>query len=250
VVGADGVNSTVRKLLAFPARLRVLGSAALRGTVEVACGASVSREIWGPDGRLFGMAPLPGARTYFYCTAPLGRWSAVLERTLENWIESWHTYGTEVASVVRAVTDWRAVNYDEIREVRVKRWYQPPGFLIGDAAHAMAPNWGQGANSAMVDGLVLNYLLARAHRENGTLEDVGRRYQAVRQRFVGLLQTGSRMAGRMPGWASPPVRWLRDALLGMQDRIPWSKGRTLELVAGYNPREDALLQSYHDASAV
>lgn len=249
VVGADGVHSAVRTLLAFRTHLRALGWGALRGTVEVACDASVIREIWGADGRLFGIAPLSGARTYFYCSAPVDQWSAILEDRLARWIEGWSPYGPEVPSILRAVTDWRAVNYDEIREVRVKRWYRLPAFLIGDAAHAMAPNWGQGANSAMVDALVLMHLLARAPREGGGLEGVGPQYEAVRRRFVGLVQAGSRIAATMPGWTSPPVRWLRDALLRVQDRLPWSKRRTLALVAGHNPRELAFLRS-HERLAV
>lgn len=242
VVGADGVHSAVRTLLAFRTRLRALGWGALRGTVGIAPNASFIREIWGTDGRLFGIAPLSGARTYFYCTAPLGQWSAILEDGLEEWIEGWSSYGPEVLGILRAVTDWRAVNYDEIREVRVSRWYRLPAFLIGDAAHAMAPNWGQGANSAMVDALVLMQLLSRAPRDPGGLEGVGPRYEAVRRRFVGLVQTGSRIAAAMPGWASPSVRWLRDAFLGVQDRIPFSKRRSLALVAGQNPKERVFLE--------
>lgn len=241
VLGADGVHSAVRTLLAIPARLRALGLGALRGAVDVACSASVSREIWGSDGRLFGIAPLPDSRTYFYCSAPVGQWPAILDHGLPEWLEGWHAYGAEVRDILRAVTDWSAINYDEIREARAKRWYRLPAFLVGDAAHAMAPNWGQGANCAMVDGFVLTHLLARAHREGRGLEDVGPRYEAVRRRFVGLLQTGSRIAARMPGWRWPAVKWWRDLLLRGQDRVRWSKRRTLALVAGYNRKEQVFL---------
>jgi hypothetical protein len=95
---------------------------------------------------------------------------------------------------------------------------------------------------------VLMHLLACASREGGGLEGVGPRYEAVRRRFVGLVQTGSRIAAMMPGWASPSVRWLRDGFLKVQDRIPWSKRRTLALVAGHNPREQMFLESHHDGA--
>src|SRR5262249_11702627 len=70
VVGADGVHSAVRTAFGFPAVLRPLGWAALRGTVDLACATPVAREIWGFDGRIFGIVPLRDERTYFYCSAP------------------------------------------------------------------------------------------------------------------------------------------------------------------------------------
>jgi 2-polyprenyl-6-methoxyphenol hydroxylase-like FAD-dependent oxidoreductase len=53
------------------------------------------------------------------------------------------------------------VNYDEPEQVRVTPRSSGRTFLIGDAAHAMTPNYGQGANAAMVDAVVLTTLLAR-----------------------------------------------------------------------------------------
>jgi salicylate hydroxylase len=132
IVGADGINSVVRTSLALRSKIRSLGLAALRGTVDVPCNECASREIWGHDGRLFGIAPLPNARTYFYCSAPLGDWTAVLDYGLQKWIASWDIYGREVRNILGAVTDWGAVNYDEIRDVRVRPWYrtQASGFSV------------------------------------------------------------------------------------------------------------------------
>jgi 2-polyprenyl-6-methoxyphenol hydroxylase-like FAD-dependent oxidoreductase len=93
----------------------------------------------------------------------------------------------------------------------------------------------------MVDALVLTRLLASGLREPTALHDAGQRYEAVRRRFVGILQTGSYVAAKMPGWRWPFVKRWRDAILKVQDRIPWSKHRTLLLVAGYNPREQVYL---------
>ena len=42
-----------------------------------------------------------------------------------------------------------------VRRVDCRRWFSGRLVLLGDSAHAMAPNLGQGANSALVDALIL-----------------------------------------------------------------------------------------------
>lgn len=242
VLAADGVHSALRASATLPTRERMLGWAGLRGVVELPPAVDAVREIWAPDGRLFGIAPLPGARTYFYCSAPLGRWRDILrEGRIPDWIDGWRAHGAELVTILQAVSDWQNVSYDEIREVRVRRWHRAPVFLVGDAAHAMAPNLGQGANSAMVDALILVHLLADAERAGIGLEQVGRRYQRLRRRFVTRIQTASRWGGRIPRWRSPAVRFLADAMLRTQDRLPWLKRRAALLGVGHHAKESPYL---------
>ncbi len=237
VIAADGIHSAVRTSLGLRARTRAVGEAALRGVAEIALQSGEVRELWGADGRLFGIGPLPGERTYFYCSAPRGRWQETLAGGLSAWIESWRPFGPEAPALLRAVPDWSRVSYDELREVRVPSWYRGPVFLIGDAAHAMTPNLGQGANSAMVDALVLVRLLA----ETPVLADAGRRYEAVRRRFVTTTQRASRLGGSMPRWRSPLARVVVDGALRLQNRVGWLTRPMLTLGAGYNRREERYL---------
>jgi 2-polyprenyl-6-methoxyphenol hydroxylase-like FAD-dependent oxidoreductase len=59
-----------------------------------------------------------------------------------------------------------------VARVDGKRWADGRLVLLGDAAHAMAPNLGQGANAAMVDAA-----LRLAARAAGSAERQARRYQ-------------------------------------------------------------------------
>jgi 2-polyprenyl-6-methoxyphenol hydroxylase-like FAD-dependent oxidoreductase len=91
-----------------------------------------------------------------------------------------------------------------MEEVRVERWSQRRVILVGDAAHATAPIWAQGAALAVEDALVLADLLA----VGGDWADVGAEYERRRRPRVTHVQNmtdrSSRVV-RLPGW-------LRDAI--------------------------------------
>jgi 2-polyprenyl-6-methoxyphenol hydroxylase-like FAD-dependent oxidoreductase len=167
-----------------------------------------------------------------------------------------------VVRTLEAVPDWDQVNYAEAREVRARHWYLGAAFLVGDAAHAMLPDLGQGANSAMVDALVLVRLLARLRSERPTrlhplpvatfylpappaplppLERVGRSYEALRKPFVTRIQRTARQMGALASWTLPPARWARDALLRFTTRLPPLRRRMLALAAGVQEEEQSYL---------
>ncbi len=237
VLACDGAGSPTRASLRVPARRRRVGRAYLRGVADIGWQQPRIRELWYPDGRIFGMAPLPAARTYFYCTAPLGRWSQTLHGGLDRWIASWAGCHPKTQAILGAVGDWRQVNYDEPVEVWARRWYRTPVFLVGDAAHAMTPYLGQGANSALVDALVLCRLLAQELHGRGDLAAVGRRYEAIRGRFARSLQVGSRRQGDLATLRRAPARWLRDRLLPMLGSAGWLERRAALVTAGFNRAE-------------
>jgi len=241
LIGADGVHSEVRQCLDMKAVERSAGDAYLRGVSEVRRSEPMVREIWGGDGRRFGIAPLADARTYFYCSAPRGQWNETRKQCLPEWIASWTSYGKQVGDILRHVGDWEAVNYDEPEEIRLAHWYSSSIFLIGDAAHAMTPNYGQGANAAMVDAIVLTTLLARSREDGMSLVDVGRAYEDIRRHFVSRTQTAAWRLGVAAQWTSPVARRLRDSAVRLLSQLLPLRQRDLLLVAGYNPREKRYL---------
>lgn len=87
VIGADGAHSGIHSSLRIEVVRRTAGDAYLRGISTFAGDHAEAREIWGIDGRRFGMTPLTHARTYFYRSAPRGRWDEVRTAGLDRWIE-------------------------------------------------------------------------------------------------------------------------------------------------------------------
>ncbi|GAC1400559.1 MAG: hypothetical protein NVSMB56_15640 [Pyrinomonadaceae bacterium] len=140
--------------------------------------------------------------------------------------------------LLRAVTDWQRVNYNELYEIKAREWFRPPVFLVGDAAHAMTPNLGQGANSSMVDALVLMRMLARVEGQTNALEQVGREYTALRRPFVTEIQSAARQAGDLASKTSGAAHLMRDGLFALTRNITALQKKTLRLLAGYNSREE------------
>ena len=239
VLACDGSRSAVRDASGFTVKRREVGEAYLR------CVANIAHprrgrvgEYWHPDGRRAGAFPLPGDRTYLFCSVPIGQWQRILSSDLENWIRSWNDFGEPVSSLVRAI-DWSAAVYDELSDVRVDRWSRDRIILVGDAAHAMTPNLGQGANSAMTDALVLINLIALAR---GEVAGAAARYERIRRPFVTRIQDAAWVGGRAASWTSAPARTIRDGAIRLSNRIALARRGSMMLTAGYNPAEQEFLR--------
>ena len=237
VIAADGVNSRVRDTSKFDSQKIAVGEGWVRGSSSLKLSDRAFREIWGDDGRRFGIAPLTENKIYFYARVPLGKWDEIRENNLDDWIESWRDF-KDAIEILRCVTDWQKVNYSELFEIYAKEWAKPPVFLTGDAAHAMTPNVGQGANSAMVDALILARILADSEKNGKTIEEAGREYTALRRPFVTKIQTMARQNGQLAGNTSAAARFLRNILFAATKNLGFIRRKNMEVFVGYNPLEN------------
>lgn len=162
VVGADGVRSLVRELVAAPGRSQRIPTrwTALRGIASASqLGAATPPygEAWG-DGLLWGMAPVAGDRVYWFVTwgedarpEPLDA-DAAVRRARERFAGAHPALQTALAGAGRAAGTlatrlWQAPP--------LGRYVQDRYAVIGDAAHAALPNLGRGASDALTDALSL-----------------------------------------------------------------------------------------------
>jgi 2-polyprenyl-6-methoxyphenol hydroxylase-like FAD-dependent oxidoreductase len=97
----------------------------------------------------------------------------------------------------------------EIEELWVEDWARGKAVLLGDAAHAMTPNIGQGAGMAMEDAAVLADELSKASSLEAALQD----YQRRRKPRVQTIVRVSREVGEDGQRTGALECWLRDRRL-------------------------------------
>jgi 2-polyprenyl-6-methoxyphenol hydroxylase-like FAD-dependent oxidoreductase len=98
----------------------------------------------------------------------------------------------------------------------VEHWGSGRATLLGDAAHPMTWDLGQGAGQAIEDALVLSRCLA----ENADVEAGLRAYERRRLPRTALLAFQSRRIGRAASWEHPVLCSLRDSMF----RLSWDRG--------------------------
>ena len=205
VIGADGVHSRVRECGAFGARQRPPGIAYVRTLVEPGCAQNV--EAWTPAG-LFGSFDVDDATYLFASAGTAACRDAVAARDLDAFRAAWARAYPPAAEMLARVATWDDFIVNRVLRVDCARWHDGRLVLLGDAAHAMAPNLGQGANSALVDAAVLLDELRRRPDLPAALAA----YEARRRPAVKAVAGAAAALGAMAELTHPVARWMRDHL--------------------------------------
>ncbi|GMU10370.1 FAD-dependent monooxygenase [Corallococcus caeni] len=220
LVGADGLHSAVRAGLLGTRPTRYSGYTSWRGVCPASdlVKAGHFTETWGPGAR-FGIVPIGHGEVYWYATlnAPQGAQDAPGQTlsVLQERFAGWHA---PIARVLAATPPERVLRTDIHDRPPVRSWSRGRVTLLGDAAHPMTPNLGQGGCQAIEDGVVLGECLTAP----GGVEDALKDYESRRVRRANALVVMSWRMGRLAQWESPAARFVRDALFR---RVPESAAR-------------------------
>lgn len=206
VIGADGVHSRVREGGAFGARVRASSIRYVRALVPGE--DATNREAWTAAG-LFGSFAVPGGTYLFASTGSRATRAAVDARDLDALCAAWAKVYPPAAALLARVAHADELLVNRVIRVRCARFVDGALALLGDAAHAMPPNLGQGANSALVDAAVLVDELRRARDLAAGLAA----YDARRRPAVERVADTAARLGRIAEWTNPLARWVRDRVL-------------------------------------
>ncbi|WP_035609800.1 FAD-dependent monooxygenase [Haloferula sp. BvORR071] len=210
VIVADGSHSQARASLWPESEPLYCGYVGWRGIVDhVPAGWERGRvsESWG-QGRRFGIAPVGGGKTYWYATATVPE-ARSRERVgiaeLRRDFAGWHA---PIDEVLETTPNDKLLQHP-ISDRRPERDWQRDEklVLIGDAAHPLTPNLGQGASMALEDAWELANLWGRT---DAMLSYVKRRRWRVMR-----LWAMSRSLGKLIQWHNPLACGIRDLQMQM-----------------------------------
>lgn len=223
LIGADGLNSTVRRVLYGPEQPRYAGYTAWRAVVRPGRELlpwGTCFESWGRGAR-FGCAHIGSGRVYWFATsnAPEGEKDGPAgsllgpKATLVRHFDGWHHPIPALISETPEEEIRRDDLYD--REPLTGNWGNGRITLLGDAAHPSTPNLGQGACQAIEDAVAL----ARCLKEVGEtpapdgVASALRRYEDLRRERTAWIVRRSRAIGRVGQIENPLLCRVRDAAL-------------------------------------
>lgn len=232
-VAADGIHSPLRRRY-FPDHpgLRYSGETAWR-TVLPADGAdtaaAAAAETWG-RGERFGIVPLADGRTYVFATAvtpatptssasPAAPTAGPGDRqqppdARAELVRRFGTWHDPIPALLERV-DPAAVLRHDLYDLAapLPRYHRGRLAWLGDAAHAMTPNLGQGGCQAVEDAVVLAHLLSGALPGGAGTSNVPAAlaaYSAARCARTDAVRVRSRRAGRVAAVTNPLAAAVRD----------------------------------------
>ncbi|MFE3224218.1 FAD-dependent oxidoreductase [Nocardia sp. NPDC059228] len=216
LIGADGINGAVRPGLLGERPPRYTGYIAWRGK-------AVLRHEKIPPGTFYALFG-PGTRFTFYDVAPgVVHWMSVANGApggrdtgdVRAMLLARHRgWMPPIADILEATPPEAIIRSDVLDRPPDRRWGSGRVSLLGDAAHPITFNIGQGACQALEDALVLAEELDTTDPVNAL-----RRYEKQRRaRTAGLQQVAHRI-GRLGALENPLLIRLRE--LGM--RAVWPR---------------------------
>ena len=230
LVGADGIHSVIRAQLTSKNDPVYAGYIAWRGVTpfeDEALPLGLGIEMWG-KGRRFGVTHISQGRVYWFATknarkdeqdGPAGRKGELLQL-----FRGWHQ---PVAAIIEATGEAAILRNDIVEHRSLRRWGKGRVTMLGDAAHAMTPNLGQGACQAIEDALVL----ARCLSGEDDVASALRHYEAQRIPRTTAVAWQSRLTGRFSQVENPLACRLRNTLT--KTTPAFIQLKQLEWIVGY-----------------
>lgn len=197
LIGADGINSSVRDAIAPGTNLRGLSSIAYRSIAEIDLPErhrARGLEVWG-KGTYTGGAPIADDRFYWFATAPDSSTEepSSSRESMPAFLDGFSEVPDPIPAVIDSLDSAEIIVTDLEDVPPLKQWSRGSVVIAGDAAHGMLPFAGQGAAQSIEDALALAHAID-THADPTAAFDA---YEAKRKPRADRIRSESRWLGTL-----------------------------------------------------
>ncbi len=225
LVGADGLHSAIRQRLFGDVPLRYSGQTCYRGIANCELPSDLLKtcwEVWGGE-RRFGFSRVQAGQTYWFAPQTVPPNSAWPESPLaEHLANQYAAFPAPIPDLLRHTPSAEIIRTDLFDFGPLSTWSKGRATLLGDAAHAMTPNLGQGGAQAIEDA----YVLAEELSGTSDAQQAIRTYEQRRLPRARWFVKNAWRFGKLAHLRNRPARLVRNWLL--RHTPEWVKARQLE----------------------
>lgn len=210
LIAADGIHSAVREQLWGEQTIRYSGYTCWRGIVDnpkLVENVDTMTEVWGRGAR-FGFMRCNERQVYWFATEDRKQRSDHLPKN-PAWKSQFQSWPDPIPNLLESTSDELIVHNDLIDLKPMTKWSRGRITLLGDAAHAMTPNFGQGGAQAIEDAVCL----ALAIKKSDDIDSAFRLYESLRIPRTIEIVNGAWSFGKIAQGSTWIKRFLRNQVM-------------------------------------
>lgn len=225
VVGADGVNSTVRDSIGMTAQVAPTGAGSWRALAPSKPTDPKAKVIEFWRGRRRVLVVPAGPNLTYLCASSRDDDPVLASASFDN--RAWASVFPEFSDLIHRVDPSGMVRRQHVK-VTVRGWYRGKVAILGDAVHGQPPNLGQGAGCAIANGAALSECLRSAADLGAGLQT----WEEKQRLLTEEVQSWSNLYDSVVhGWPAP-LEFGRNLLLKGVVRFAPTRDRWSRLSAG------------------
>ena len=207
LIGADGIHSVIRTQLSGLIKPGYVGYTCWRGLAHITR-TGLETWAWG-KGCQFGIIPMSQERVYWFVQkyAPEGEKDKPGGRKNEV-LELFHDWHDPIPAVIEATAETDILRNDIYELKHLRQWSHGRVTLLGDAAHAMTPNLGQGACQAIEDAIELGECL----KDKTDIIAALKLYEKRRVTRANRIALVAHLIGQVVQWENPILSGARNTI--------------------------------------
>lgn len=235
VIIANGSHGQLRKQLNLPQRCALYPWGAMWTTLPDTLARPLLQQRYIKAHTMVGVLPsgphpLHGEPCLsFFWSLPasaVGQWQQ--PANFRVWKTSFNRLWPELAPLLEPLSNASHFSWASYADVFMPSWHQGSILCVGDAAHGMSPQLGQGTNLALLDAWVLGDCMQQTDR----LHEAFARYSVIRRRHLRFYQQASRWLTPLFQSHSRIAATMRDLSLPPLHRLNYTQQEMLRTIAG------------------